>query len=1030
MNGPDQQPLRSAAIYNPHLLSKEELNGLFVVREPLLERLLAELAESPEDSPPQHHLVVGQRGMGKTMLLRRLQYALEDDPDLGSRWLPLAFPEEQYNVAHLSDFWFNCLDALSDALDRGGQREAAEALDREAEAIVTNAEDARARESLDLLTRTARELGRRLVLLVDNLDLVFERVEEHAWKLRETLSSEPGLLLLGASARAIESTYKYDRPFYDFFEVHELGGLSVEETRELLVRYAEQWDTPSVARVAREDAGRIRTLHTLTGGNPRTIALLYSILAQGIDGDVRSDLEQLLDQCTPLYKARLEALPQQAQQVVHALAVHWHPATAGGLAETMRLPVNAVSSQLNRLVKQGIVEKVPYHPDTRTGFQIAERFFNIWYLMRTTRRARRKLLWLVEFLRVFYSQQQLQERATRHLAQGQGLAADERLRHAEYAFALAEALQETELQSALETSALFCLIEEDSLRQHLAEIVDLEGDDARLRPRAEHKQRLEEVRRRVLAACLPDGWDNEALWQRLGAAPWKLERKEWLADRLSALEPAALERLRDELDKSLDYLSEGCGVGQLSKDLKEAIRGGFMTDPQDVAGARTTESLWSCSGLVAFSLAWKLTAGSAESPLADLRSCLDSCPSPFVRLAYVAHVAKDCVENNDRTGLKEIATVLEPVDPDQLENPNLLRVLGQGLLIARSDPDRSERAFRKCISRDYDQAEAWAGLGYLLADQPTRYDEAEAAFEGALALRPGNAPSWVALGRLLGRQKHRAAEAEKALRNATDCDPDNEFAWQALGELLTQASRFEEAEEAFLSGLKSNDMSTGLWSELGRLYFLQPSRKTEAESAFRKALDAGTTALPRAMLAVLLAATARDNTQAESLAREAVELSSAEPYAAAVLAFVLAIDGKSTEAIGLMSGLFKEGADENSWPMALLVCRLLLELAEPERIADLVDALDGSERHAPLREALRAVVAGHRDHLRSLAPEVQQPANELLDQFVGEGWPAADDAGERETRVKSGAGPSRVQPPKTASASRTRRSSSSASKAS
>jgi hypothetical protein len=47
----------------------------------------------------------------------------------------LVFPEEQYNVKNLGDFWLNCADALSDALDRLGEKAAAEALDQKVEAV-------------------------------------------------------------------------------------------------------------------------------------------------------------------------------------------------------------------------------------------------------------------------------------------------------------------------------------------------------------------------------------------------------------------------------------------------------------------------------------------------------------------------------------------------------------------------------------------------------------------------------------------------------------------------------------------------------------------------------------------------------------------------------------------------------------------------------------------------------------------------------------------------------------------------------
>jgi hypothetical protein len=55
------------------------------------------------------------------MLLRRLAYAIEEEPMLREVWLSLTFPEEQYNIARLSDFWLNCTDALSDLLESTGQ---------------------------------------------------------------------------------------------------------------------------------------------------------------------------------------------------------------------------------------------------------------------------------------------------------------------------------------------------------------------------------------------------------------------------------------------------------------------------------------------------------------------------------------------------------------------------------------------------------------------------------------------------------------------------------------------------------------------------------------------------------------------------------------------------------------------------------------------------------------------------------------------------------------------------------------------
>ena len=378
--------LFTTVVFNPALLRKEDLIGGFVARKDLLERLLDDLRRTQPDSPPQHQILIGQRGLGKTTLLRRVAFAIEDDPQLSSTWLPLVFPEEQYNVTSLGDFWLNCVDALSDALDRAGDKAAAGALDQKVESVPTDPER-RSTAALSVLIDEAQRLNRKLVLLVDNVDIVLDRIgEKQEWEFRRVISSEHRLYFVGASSRALETLYQHGRAFYDYFQVHDLKGLTDAEMFSVLEKLAGEAGDERVRQIMRENPGRLRALRVLTGGNPRTLVLLSCILSEGPDGDVQRDIEQLLDLYTPLYKARFEEMPSQAQRVLDAMAIHWDPVTANELAEKLQpLPVNQVSAQLKRLEDFAVVEKTPWFGESKAAFQIAERFFNIWYLMRASR---------------------------------------------------------------------------------------------------------------------------------------------------------------------------------------------------------------------------------------------------------------------------------------------------------------------------------------------------------------------------------------------------------------------------------------------------------------------------------------------------------------------------------------------------------------------------------------------------------------------------------------------------------------------
>ncbi len=407
-------PVYRQAIYNPGRLTDAEVKATFIARQGLFRELEDDIRASRPGGRPQHHLIIGQRGMGKTTLLRRLDVSLREDPGLVT-FVPLSFPEEQWTIDRLSKLWLNCLDSLADTLEREDQASPViDSIDSTVDALRRDpmGEDLLSEEAEKALLRLAKEIGRRPVLLVDNLDLVFNRLDTHEQKrLRSSLMASGAPILIGACVSPPTGTTDYSAPFYDHFKTHYLERLSPEEMQEVLRRLAEQAGQPELLQRVNRERPRLFTLHALTGGNPRTTVILFQILCKGFSKEAYQDLEALLDWVTPLYKARFEEMAPQAQMIVSALATHWEPMAAGQVGAATRLENRQVSPQLNRLRKAGIVEVVPIDPENRvgpltdakgkgrSGYQLVERFFNIWFLMRqSTRRDRRNLIYLTRFI--------------------------------------------------------------------------------------------------------------------------------------------------------------------------------------------------------------------------------------------------------------------------------------------------------------------------------------------------------------------------------------------------------------------------------------------------------------------------------------------------------------------------------------------------------------------------------------------------------------------------------------------------------
>ncbi|OWK37663.1 tetratricopeptide repeat protein [Fimbriiglobus ruber] len=757
-------------LYNPARLKDAEVVAAFVARQAVFDRILADLIAEKPDSRAQHHLVVGQRGMGKSLLLARLAAELRTNADLSKRFVPLVFAEEQYAVDRLSKFWLNCLDSLADAAERVGDTATSNRIDAIVQASKsqpggTATKDAvPARAALQALLKEAEESGKRLVLLVDNLQLVFERIaeiEQHA--LRELLMRPGSPILVGASPSPPPESQDYGAAFYDHFKIHYLKPLSADEMREMMLKLGEITGRADVRDKVMAHPERLKALRDLTGGNPRTVVTLFFLYAEDFSPSVFIDLENLLDRVTPLYKARIEELAEQQQVVVSAVADHWAPIPARTISESTGLPMTTISGQLDRLEKIGFVEKVELFEQSSTGFQIAERFFNVWFLMRSaSRRQRREVEFLVRFIESFYEAKD-RPRLAQHLMNERDYSPDRHL----FARALACTLAPNDKEELARHAELDALRQKATeARRELEKVIDF----SKLHPAT---LAFDDLREKLMALVptdahvTPEKFAEQILGDRQMFMRGERDKLATTVGKLSTEQvDTVLKSCRDarELDVrkygevSVEWFRQWLATGQLRsvKDIEDWNRTFLKTDKY-----RTLRML------VSFI---QPLIGSRLSQ--DVRSHVQSLLAPQNNTHFLMWFNWGCILQENLGWYSE-----------------------------------AEAAYRKAIAIDPRVAYAWNNLGFLLQDDLGRYVEAEDAYRKALELNPQLDKPLLGLGKLLQDHLGRYEEAEDAYRKALELNPLNGESWNGLGNLY--CDHLHRYSDAIFSFTKTLDIDGG-----------------------------------------------------------------------------------------------------------------------------------------------------------------------------------------------------------------------------
>jgi tetratricopeptide (TPR) repeat protein/energy-coupling factor transporter ATP-binding protein EcfA2 len=381
----------------------ESVKDNFLIRLHEYEIIIDDIRRNKMKGSVQHYLLLGRRGSGKSTLLKRLQVEIETDKKLTKSYIAINLAEEQANIYKLYDLLGEILEELKVHINYIKEPDWEED------------EQIYSRNLFATIHQVIEKSGKKVILLLDNIDRIFENLGDDASLLREYLLNYDDIKVIGGSTKMTEHFWKYNQPFYEFFRVLELKPLSNDEIRRLLLNWSEKLDIPDLKTFVENKPGQLETIRILTDGLPRTLQFFVDILLTNTQETGYEYLRLIMDKVTPLYQERLNNLPPAQRKIVLQMAFIWESAGAKEIAEATKMENRVISAQLKQLIDKGIADRIETS-NKNNLYRLSERFFNLWLIFtQGSPREKRRAKYLTIFLENFYDENELKTLASNHL---------------------------------------------------------------------------------------------------------------------------------------------------------------------------------------------------------------------------------------------------------------------------------------------------------------------------------------------------------------------------------------------------------------------------------------------------------------------------------------------------------------------------------------------------------------------------------------------------------------------------------------
>jgi hypothetical protein len=399
----DRDFYRRVNAYQSANLTDEESIAQFVVRKKEFDRIIEEVRRDDMSGSIQHYILVGRRGSGKSTLLRRIVAEINTVEELNKKLLVVYLSEEQAGIYKLHDLWDIVLRELK-------------AKQVESKMVEWSAQESPSEYSRSLylsLQEALKKEEKKLVLLLDNIDRIFDNIGDDAHTLRELLTNHKDLRIIGSSTTMDEHYWDYDQAFYQFFRIIRLDSLISSEIKDWLIYWSQGLDMPGIMNFVEDNPGKIEAIRILTDGMPRTLLHFLEILIDRPTQNGFEYLKYIMDRVTPIYQERLNRLPASQRKILLELSFFGEAARIKQLISSCKMEGKIISAQLNQLVNNRVVEKISYGKDNL--YRLSERFFNLWLILtQGSPEVRKEVKYMTGFLESWYSEKEFKQISSEH----------------------------------------------------------------------------------------------------------------------------------------------------------------------------------------------------------------------------------------------------------------------------------------------------------------------------------------------------------------------------------------------------------------------------------------------------------------------------------------------------------------------------------------------------------------------------------------------------------------------------------------